>query len=102
MTAAGQAPLLPPSVEGWHAGPGWIHASAWLARRRAAAALGDLAPRTPALAGLRLSDAVAALWPDEPAPDFLPALERAAEVAGDEAAAVIVETLLSAPQAHRI
>lgn len=102
MTAAGQAPLLPPSVEGWHAGPGWIHPSAWLARRRAAAALGDLALRTPALAGLRVSDAVAALWPDEPAPDFLPALERAAEAAGDEAPAVIVETLLSAPQAHRI
>ena len=103
-SAAGQAPLLPPSVKGWDGGAAWAHQNAWLARGRAAVELARLAGEPPGTEPLDVARAwAAALWPGAGEPAWWPALEAALRRAAPEPCGpFIAEALLRAPEAHLI
>lgn len=103
-SAAGQAPLLPPSVKGWDGGAAWAHPNAWLARGRAALELARLAPAPAGLEPLEAAHTWAEnLWPGQDRPAWWPALEQSLRRAAPAApGAFIAEALLRAPEAHLV
>lgn len=102
--SAGQAPLLPPSVKGWDGGAAWAHRNAWLARGQIARELAGLARPVTGLRPMELARRWAQdLWPGEPVPSWMPALDQSlARASASDAPALIAETLLRAPEAHLV